>query len=88
MTGEDSNGAECDQVIRDVWLFLDNEMDSGQRETVARHLMDCSPCLDETEVGEKLKELLHRKCGGDLAPDVLRDRLVSALTAQQASQSV
>jgi mycothiol system anti-sigma-R factor len=69
-------------VLRDVWEFLDNELDPVRRATVERHLVDCPPCLDETDVGHRLKSLLHRKCGGETAPQVLRDRLITALTVE------
>lgn len=73
---------ECQAVLRDVWVFLDNELDPSRREVVERHLIDCPPCLDETDVGHRLKGLLHRTCGGDVAPEVLREKLVAALTAR------
>jgi mycothiol system anti-sigma-R factor len=73
---------ECQRVLDDVWLFLDDEMDPDRRARVEQHLMDCPPCLDETDVGHRLKSLLHRKCGGDTAPAVLRESLVAALSIQ------
>jgi mycothiol system anti-sigma-R factor len=73
---------ECQAVLRDVWVFLDNELDPERRAVVERHLIDCPPCLDETDLGHRLKTLLHRSCGGDTAPALLRDKLVAALTAR------
>lgn len=72
--------ADCSQVLKDVWLFLDNEMDPHARAAVQRHLDDCSPCLEEAGVEEKLKNLLHRTCSTERAPQELRTRLVTALT--------
>ena len=72
---------ECAQVLRDVWLFLDNEMDPARRQVVQQHLDDCSPCLDEAGLDAKLKSLLHSKCGGDKAPEELRARLVAQLSS-------
>lgn len=74
-------GDECSDVLADVWLFLDDELDAERRAAVQRHLDDCSPCLAEAGIDKKLKELLARKCGGDIAPDHLRDRIASRLTA-------
>ena len=82
----DSEPSECSKVVQDVWLFLDNEMNSEQRAQVQKHLDGCSPCLEESDIGEKLKALLHKKCGGDVAPDVLRDKLVAALRGQGAAR--
>lgn len=71
--------SQCSGVLRDVWLFLDNEMDPANRAKVQQHLDECSPCLVEAGLDQKLKQLLHRKCGGDRAPEQLRDRLVTQL---------
>ena len=76
LTDEDS---QCTGVLRDVWLFLDDEMDPDNRAKVQQHLDECSPCLVEAGLDKKLKELLHRKCGGDRAPEQLRQRLVASL---------
>ena len=85
---------DCAQVMRDVWLFLDNEMDPGNRAAVQKHLDDCSPCLEEAGVDAKLKSLLANKCGGDRAPEQLRARLtaklatITAVTVSGAGGSV
>jgi mycothiol system anti-sigma-R factor len=70
---------ECASVIHDVWLFLDDELDPERRAAVKRHLDDCSPCLEEAGIDEKLKRLLQAKCGGDKAPDRLRERVIAQL---------
>ncbi len=70
---------ECSRVLDDIWAFLDDEMDPAARQQMRAHLDNCSPCLDESDIGEKLKALLHRKCGGEVAPEVLRERLILAL---------
>ena len=51
----------------------------GPRPKVQQHLDECSPCLEEAGLDRKLKELLHRKCGGDRAPDQLRQRVIASL---------
>jgi len=79
MSTDDEPAAACGDVLRDVWLFLDDELDPARRAAVERHLVDCPPCLDETDVGHRLKSLLHRKCGGDTAPPELRASLIEAL---------
>ena len=84
---EQANGCHCDEVLRDVWLFLDDEMDPENRAAVQRHLDDCSPCLAEAGIDEKLKHLLHSKCGGERAPEHLRVRLVARLATISAALS-
>lgn len=77
-------GDDCDSVLHDVWLFLDNELDPERRAAIQRHLDDCSPCLEQAGIDTKLKALLARKCGGDHAPSHLRERIVTRLVAWSA----
>ena len=70
---------ECAGVLRDVWQFLDNELDPDNRAAIEAHLDGCSPCLEEANLDQKLKALLHAKCGGDRAPQQLREKLASHL---------
>ena len=79
--------SECAGVLRDVWQFLDNELDPENRAAVEAHLDGCSPCLEEANLDQKLKALLHRKCGGDLAPQQLREKLASHLSSVSVSTS-
>jgi mycothiol system anti-sigma-R factor len=67
--------ADCNDVLAEVWLFLDHECDQSRRDLLRRHLDECHPCLAAYGIEEKLKELLARKCGGEQAPNALRARL-------------
>lgn len=80
IVGVEAEG-HCADVLTDVWRFLDDELDPERRAAVQRHLDGCSPCLEEAGIDTKLKALLARKCGGDHAPEQLRQRLVTQLVA-------
>jgi len=79
MASEEPGDIECAGVLKDVWLFLDDEMDPRNRAAVEAHLDGCEPCLEEANLDQKLKALLHSKCGGDRAPEELRARLAARL---------
>ncbi|MBY6365923.1 mycothiol system anti-sigma-R factor [Rhodococcoides corynebacterioides] len=66
---------DCSGVLADVWVMLDNECDEASRARVQRHLDSCGSCLAQYGLEEKIKSLVGRKCGGDRAPDGLRERL-------------
>ncbi|WP_132991982.1 mycothiol system anti-sigma-R factor [Gordonia zhaorongruii] len=66
---------DCTAVIADIWLLLDNECDTGARARLQGHLDGCPSCLEHYGVQRQLKELVSRKCGGDAAPESLRERL-------------
>jgi mycothiol system anti-sigma-R factor len=71
----DEHQTNCDEVLAEVWLFLDQECDQTRRELLRQHLDECHPCLAQYGLEEKLKKLLARKCGGEQAPLELRSRL-------------
>ncbi|WHT20429.1 mycothiol system anti-sigma-R factor [Crossiella sp. CA-258035] len=66
---------DCKDVLAEVWMFLDQECDKTRRELLRQHLNECSPCLEQYGIDEYLKALLARKCGGEAAPDTLKQRL-------------
>lgn len=65
----------CADVLAEVWLFLDDECDGSRRALLSRHLDECGPCLAEYGLDKKLKKLLATKCGGEHAPEGLRNKL-------------
>ncbi len=82
---------DCSEVLADVWMFLDNECDGERRRVLQRHLDECRPCLEQFGLEEHLKALLARKCGGDAAPNSLRQRLrqsIREIVLQQAEVAV
>jgi mycothiol system anti-sigma-R factor len=79
MASDESGDIECASVLKDVWLFLDDEMNPLNRAAVEAHLDGCEPCLEEANLDQKLKALLHSKCGGDRAPAQLREKLAARL---------
>jgi mycothiol system anti-sigma-R factor len=79
MSCSEPDDTSCQDVLAEVWLFLDNECDRQRRETVQRHIDECGSCLESYGIEEHLKELLHRKCGGEHAPTELRERLRSSI---------
>ena len=66
---------DCSEVLSEVWLFLDHECDGKRRQLLEQHLDECSPCLEQFGIEEHLKVLLARKCGGEQAPEKLKERL-------------
>jgi mycothiol system anti-sigma-R factor len=82
---------DCSEVLAEVWLFLDNECDESRRALLTQHLDECSPCLAQYGLDEKVKYLLANKCGGEHAPDSLKARLREKLKSavlQEMSMSV
>ncbi|KIQ19609.1 anti-sigma factor [Rhodococcus sp. Leaf7] len=75
MSGDQFEDLDCSAVIADVWTLLDNECDEASRLRVQHHLDSCGSCLAQYGIEEKIKSMINRKCGGERAPDGLRERL-------------
>lgn len=75
MKGCDDPNGDCSEVLAEVYLLLDHECPSAQEAEIRRHLDGCPECLEQYGVSDQLKQLLARKCGGDHAPDQLKERL-------------
>lgn len=87
MSCGDHHDTDCSEVLAEVWLYLDGECDQERRALLVQHLDECSPCLVEYGLDEKLKALLARKCSGETAPEGLKDRLRRQIL-EQAEVSV
>ena len=70
---------DCSEVLEELWLLLDHECGAERKRLLKQHLDECYPCLERYGLEEQLKALLHRKCGGDQAPDTLKERLRESL---------
>jgi mycothiol system anti-sigma-R factor len=82
---------DCSQVIAEVWLLLDHECSAERRRKLEQHLDECGPCLEQFGLEEHLKALLARKCGGEHAPDALKEKLrasIRQVVVQQPDGSV
>lgn len=70
---------DCAAVLAEVWLLLDDECSIDRRRKLEQHLDECGPCLEQYGLEEHLKELLARKCGGEHAPDTLKQKLRASI---------
>jgi mycothiol system anti-sigma-R factor len=73
-------GLECDDVLRDVYLYLDDETDGALRTRIRQHLDACAPCLKQFGLEQDVRSLVARCCGGDQAPQSLRNRISARIT--------
>src|SRR3954447_24118797 len=79
--GEPIEITSCDDVLSHVFEFLDHETDDERRALIAEHLEDCSGCLRQFGIEQEFKALVRRRCGGDVLPPGLRERIKLQLTA-------
>jgi mycothiol system anti-sigma-R factor len=68
-------GIDCEDVLRDLFLYMDEESDATARNRIRTHLEACGPCLKKYGLELDVKTLVARCCGGDVAPERLRERI-------------
>ncbi|NIH87346.1 mycothiol system anti-sigma-R factor [Amycolatopsis granulosa] len=75
----------CSEALAEIFLLLDRECSPERDAQLRKHIEECPPCLEEYGIDEQLKKLLHRKCGGDTAPDEFKQKLRASIykTVQQ-----
>ena len=77
---QDESFDDCEHVLERVYDFLVNEIDAASGDAIRRHLAMCEQCLDKFDAEEAVKSLVHRRCGGEVAPNHLRMKIVTQLT--------
>ncbi|MGZ4613562.1 MAG: mycothiol system anti-sigma-R factor [Kineosporiaceae bacterium] len=70
----------CSEVLDRMYTYLDGELGEPDLHLVREHLEECAPCMSQHDVDLVVKKLLRRSCGGDHAPEELRERIVLQIT--------
>lgn len=73
--GEHTN---CEEVLDELYTFLDGELTEAKRTTIRNHLDDCSPCLETIDFYAELRLVVSQRCR-DQVPDTLRQRVLDAI---------
>ncbi|MFN2543509.1 MAG: zf-HC2 domain-containing protein [Actinomycetota bacterium] len=69
-------------MLREIELYLDEELETGLCHDIEEHLAGCSPCLQRKEFKETLRALVAKKCGPGPAPEELLGRIRDLLAAE------
>jgi anti-sigma factor (TIGR02949 family) len=64
----------CEEVLHQLFAYLDRELDSETSAQIERHLEICRGCFSRAEFERKLKAHL-KDAGAQAAPERLRARL-------------
>ncbi|CCH79756.1 Anti-sigma factor (fragment) [Nostocoides japonicum T1-X7] len=74
------SGPDCSQTLHRLYEYLDGEMTPEDTATIARHLAECAPCMEQHDIEAAVKALLKRSCRQEQAPVALRTAIVQRLT--------
>lgn len=77
----------CADAVRQMWEYIEQELDPADRETVDAHLARCRRCCGEMEFAEQLRGFMARKPQVDIPPAVSArfEKLLQGLETEGAS---
>jgi len=73
---------DCDEVLREIELYLDRELDPAECVEIEHHLTGCGSCLQRKEFRVSLRALVAKKCGPDPVPADLLERIKGILASE------
>ncbi len=65
----------CDEALQNLYLFLDQEIDTASIEDIQEHIDNCSSCLTAYDLERVVKSLVSRSCA-EQAPAPRRDMVL------------
>jgi mycothiol system anti-sigma-R factor len=66
---------DCNETLRELEQFLDNELSDTVREVIHSHLEGCPDCLETFEFHAELKAVIAAKCHNDEMPPGLLSKI-------------
>lgn len=70
----------CEEVLRDIELYVDGELDRARTFELNEHLKGCRSCLGRAEFRRRLKAVVRSKWG-PRTPEELFERVVESIRA-------
>lgn len=71
---------DCERALAEVYSFLDQELNDGQRAEIMAHLEACSPCFEAFDFEAELRMVITTKTHSVEFPESLRIRIEEKLT--------
>jgi mycothiol system anti-sigma-R factor len=71
-------GHDCDDVLHELYHFLDGELTVERRSTIQAHLESCPPCFEGFDFEAELRIVIAKKCH-DQVPEALRLRIAEVI---------
>ena len=71
--------ADCEEVLRELYGFLDGELTPEAKKAIGRHLDECLDCLHVYDFHAELRIIIARKCREQSMPPGLLARVKDCL---------
>jgi mycothiol system anti-sigma-R factor len=74
--GHDDHG--CDDVLKELYTFVDGELTIERRARIQAHLDDCLPCFEAYDFEAELRIVISQRCR-DSVPESLRSKIAGLI---------
>lgn len=72
---------DCQTAVRQLWDYLDAELDDQRMGEVKQHLDTCSHCLPHAEFGRRFLEALKSARDRHVMPPEVRSQVIAVLAS-------
>jgi mycothiol system anti-sigma-R factor len=72
---------DCEEAVRQLYNFLDDELTPDLRIAFKAHLDACGPCVEIVTFEAELRRVIANKCQ-DRVPEELRQRIAAAIVKE------
>lgn len=66
---------DCEATLRELDVFLDEELSDDARRSITAHLDDCPDCFGAFDFHAELKQVIREKCRNEEMPADLLARI-------------
>ena len=74
---------DCEQILREVYPYLDAALSDAAREEIQLHLDECLDCLHVYDFHAELRLIIAKKCREQSVPPGLLSRVKDCLGMEQ-----
>jgi mycothiol system anti-sigma-R factor len=78
MSNSNCEGPDCEKALENLYLFIDQEIDTASCAEIQTHIDQCTDCLSEYDLERVVKSLVSRSCS-EVAPEVLREKVLFSI---------
>jgi mycothiol system anti-sigma-R factor len=72
----------CEEALENLYVFLDEEIDTASIDEIQAHIDNCSSCLNVYDLERVVKALVARSCA-EKAPEPLREKVLYSIRSVQ-----
>lgn len=78
-------GADCEETVRRLYLFLDGALTEERRVAIRAHLDGCGDCFEALGFETELRRVIADHCR-ERVPETLKERIAEAIRREAESR--